>query len=687
MTDEPSRPASTDVLGATVGAEGTTFAVYSSAAAYGGSVTLCLLDDAGGERRLQMWPEADVWACFVPGVGPGQRYGYRATGPFEPWRGLRFDGSKLLLDPYARALTPVDPARPRLLHGVVVGGAFDWGDDRPPDRPWSDTILYETHVRGISATHPDVPERERGTYAALASPPIREHLVDLGVTAVELMPVHQFLDEQFLQDRGLTNYWGYSTIGFFAPHGRYSASGAGGGQVVEFKELVKALHRAGLEVILDVVYNHTAEGPADLPALSFRGLANEVYYRHDPADPGRYRDTTGTGNSLDPGRPEVLRLIMDSLRYWVMEMHVDGFRFDLAATLARDYGYVDRLAAFFDLVYQDPVVGRVKLIAEPWDVNAPDSYQVGRFPPRWVEWNDKFRDGVRDFWRGRTGIAELGYRVTGSSDLYGAARRGPDASLNFVTAHDGKTLTDVVTYVGKYNQANGEGNRDGHNDDRAENHGVEGPTGDPDVNAARRRHRRNLLATMLLSQGVTMIGPGDELGRTQRGNNNAYCQDNETSWYDWTAGDGARDLTSFVRRAVALHRAQPALRRRSFLTGAGEPLPDVTWFGLDGAPLDVGRWLDPGARFLGYLLAGDRTDLLDDAGAAIRGDDVVVALNAGMQPVELPLPGRQGALYTIVLDTMAEDGAGSGAPVFAGGTVTVGPRALIVAVAPLPHDS
>jgi isoamylase len=683
MTDEPSRPAGSHTLGATPGPDGTTFAVFSSAGAYGGNVTLCLLDDAGGERQLPMWPENDVWSCFVPGVRPGQLYGYRATGPFDPGRGLRFDGSALLLDPYAKAMTPVDPARPRLLRSVVVDGAFDWGDDRPPARAWSDTILYETHVKGITMRHPDVPPAARGTYAALASRPILEHLTGLGVTAVELMPVHQFLDEAFLLGRRLANYWGYMTIGFLAPHAAYSASGTRGEQVTEFKQAVKALHTAGLEVILDVVYNHTAEGPADQPPLAFRGLANEVYYRHDPYDPGRYVDTTGTRNSLDTGRPEVLRLIMDSLRYWVTELHVDGFRFDLAASLARQYGYVDRLSAFFDLVYQDPALSRVKLIAEPWDVNAPDSYQVGRFPPGWAEWNDKFRDNVRDFWRGRSGVGQMGYRISGSSDLYGASRRGPDASIDFVTAHDGKTLADLVTYVGKYNEANGEGNQDGAPDDRADNYGVEGPTNDPAVNVVRRRQRRNVLATMLVSQGVTMILGGDEVARTQRGNNNAYCQDNETSWYDWTPTDDARNLTAFVRRAIALQRAHPALRRRSFLTGTGAPLPDVTWFGADGGPMTYERWTDPGTRFLGYLLAGDRVDLTDDAGSPLHDDDVLVALNADTTPAYVRLPGRPGAVYTIALDTTSEDGAGAETPLAAATVMTIGPRALVVAVAPL----
>jgi isoamylase len=676
------------VLGAIPDGGGTNFAVFASSAAHGGAVTLCLLDDAGGERRVPMWREHDVWTARVPGVGPGQLYGYRATGTRDPSRGLLFDGSRLLLDPYARAMTPVDPAQPRLLRSVVADGSFDWAGDRPPRRPWRDTVLYETHVRGISATHPGVPEGRRGTYAGLASAPVLDHLAGLGVTAVELMPVHQHLDEPFLLDRGLRNYWGYSTIGFFAPHAAYSAGGTRGEQVRELKEAVRALHARGLEVILDVVYNHTAEGSAGDPALAFRGLANDVYYRSDPADPGRYTDTTGTGNSLDTGRPEVLRLIMDSLRYWVTEMHVDGFRFDLAAELARQHGYVDRLSAFFDLVYQDPVLGRVKLIAEPWDVGAPDSYQVGRFPDGWAEWNDHVRDTVRDFWRGRAPAADLGNRLGGSSDLFGASRRGPDASVNFVTAHDGKTLADLVTYAGKHNEANGESNRDGAGDDRADNYGVEGPTADVAISTLRRRQRRNLLGTLLVAQGVPMIAGGDEIGRTQRGNNNAYCQDNEISWYDWSATDDAARMTAFVRRAVALRLGHPALRRTGFLTG-GPPdaaLPDVSWFGADGQPMSPARWNDPGGHFLGFLLAGDRVDPSGDGepGGGERDADVLVLLNAGPDEVRVPLPGRRGAAYTVALDTAAEDGAGSAAAVPAGQPLAVGGRTLVVALSPLP---
>ena len=678
-------------LGATWDGAGTTFAVFSSVAAYGGSVTLILLDDVpsgGPERAVRMWCEQDVWTCRVPGVGPGQRYGYRVAGPDDPARGLWFDASVLLVDPYAYAMTPADPAQPRRMHAVVVDPAFDWGDDRPPRRPWSDTVLYETHVKGLTARHPAVPEAQRGTFAGLTHPAVLAHLTGLGVTAVELMPVHQFVPEQVLLDRQLTDYWGYSTLGFFAPHAGYSSAGSRGEQVREFREMVRGLHAAGLEVILDVVYNHSAEGGPGAPALSLRGLANEVYYRLDPTDLSRYIDTTGTGNSVDSGRPEVLRLICDSLRWWVSEMHVDGFRFDLAAALARQHGYVDRLAAFFDLLYQDPVLSAVKLIAEPWDVAAPDSYAVGRFPAGWAEWNDTYRNAVRDFWRGQGRPGELATRVAGSSDIYGATRRGPDASVNFVTAHDGMTLADLVSYQRKHNEANGEGNQDGTSDDRSVNHGVEGPTDDPLVRAVRGRHRRALLASMFVSQGVPMIEGGDELGRTQGGNNNAYCQDGPLSWYDWTATDDSRAMTAFTTRAIRLQAAHPALRRRTFLTGnladGPGPLPDVTWIGPDGAPMSAAGWADPAAHFLGWLLAGDRTDLLDAAGAPRPDIDVLVLANAGPEPVTLPLPGRPGAAWTVELDSSSEDGTSpSAAPLAAGTPITVQPLSLVVAGAPL----
>ena len=688
-----THPGDPRCLGASTGPHGTDFAVYSSVGAYGGDVSLVLVDGPGRETEVPLYADHDVWHAHLPEVGPGQRYGYRVNGPHDPARGLLFDRSVLLLDPYAKAMEPAATGVHRSLVSVVVDSGFDWGDDAAPRRQWADTVVYETHVKGISVAHPGVPVPLRGTYAGLAHPAVVDHLVGLGVTAVELMPIQQFLTEPFLLDRHLTNYWGYSTIGFFAPHGGFSSSGSAGQQVREFQTMVAALHDAGLEVILDVVYNHTAEGGPGAPALSFRGLANEVYYRLDPSDPSRYVDTTGTGNSLETGRPEPLRLMLDSLRYWVTDMHVDGFRFDLAAALAREHGYVDRLSSFFDLLYQDPVLNQVKLIAEPWDVGAPDSYQVGRFPAGWAEWNDRFRDAVRDFWRGRGSVAELASRLTGSSDVYGWSRRGPDASVNFVVAHDGKTLADLVAYEGKHNLANGEGNADGTSDDRAANYGVEGPTDDPAIVAVRRRQQRNLLATLLVSQGVAMLGGGDEIGRTQGGNNNAYCQDNPTSWYDWTPSDEAAALTAFVARAVGVQLGHPALRRHTFLTGEAVPhgLPDVTWYDRAGDPMTAERWRDPSNHFLALLLAGDRTDRLDAAGRPEPDDDVLVVLNASTEPADFVVPGRTGATYTVVLDTRSPDGTPSSsslgsepAPLPLGSVLRVDARTVVVATSPLP---
>jgi isoamylase len=650
-------------LGAAWDGQGTSFAVFSTADA----VDLCLLGDDGAEQqRIAMTGEQDIWSVAVPGVRPGRRYGFRAHGPFDPSRGLRFDANRLLADPYAHAF---EPAGAGDVHSLVVDRAFDWGDDRLPDVPWSETVLYETHVQGISRLHPDVAPGLRGTYAGLASAPVVEHLTSLGVTAVELLPVHQFVTERRLLDMGLENYWGYMTLGFLAPHAQYRSGGAAGGQVAEFKAMVKALHAAGLEVILDVVYNHTCEGGAGGPTLAFRGLANEVYYRLEPHDPSRYVDTTGTSNTLNVDRPEVLRLIMDSLRYWVQEMHVDGFRFDLAATLARDRGSFDRLASFFDLVYQDPVVRDVKLIAEPWDIG---DYQVGRFPRGWAEWNDRYRDDVRDFWRRRGGVRAIGYRLAGSSDLYGADRRGPDASVNFVTAHDGKTLHDLVTYERKHNEANGEHNRDGASDDRAQSFGVEGESDDPAIVAARARQRRNLIATLVVSQGVPMLLGGDERARTQRGNNNAYCQANEISWYDWTPDPAADELTAFTRHAIALQRAHATLRRRDFLRGDG----DVTWLDATGAAMSDARWSDPANHFVALLLAGDR--------AAAPDDDVLLILNAEDREHAFVVPGDAGARrFALLLDTGVADGIPpAGAAVDAGATLTVAPRTVLVAAAP-----
>ena len=676
MASTQTRRGSGRVLGAHWDGEGTNFAVFSTAGAYGGSVELCLVAgaDGDGEERIAMSVGQDIWHVYVPGVGPGQRYGYRASGPFAPDRGLRFDHDRMLSDPYALALEPMGGDRPREAHSLVVDEHFDWGEDRPPDIPWSRTVLYETHVQGISALHPSVPAELRGTYAGVASEPVVEHLTKLGVTSVELLPVHHFLTEQRLLDMGLKNYWGYTTLGFLAPHGPYRSPGAAAGaQVVEFKSMVKALHAAGLEVILDVVYNHTCEGGPGGPAVCFRGLANEVYYRLVPGDPSRYVDTTGTSNTLNVDRPEVLRLIMDSLRYWVTEMHVDGFRFDLAATLARDDGSFDRLAAFFDLVYQDPVVGAVKLIAEPWDIG---DYQVGRFPRGWAEWNDRFRDDVRDFWRRRTGIQAMGYRLTGSSDLYGADRRGPDASVNFVTAHDGKTLADLVTHERKHNEANGESNRDGTGDDRGQNFGVEGPTGDPRITAARERQRRNFVATLMLSQGVPMLLGGDERGRTQRGNNNAYCQANEISFYDWTPDPAATAFESFTALAISLAVGHATLRRTAFFDGGGEP-PDIGWYDAQGMPMTGVGWNDPSNHFISYLLAGDQADEPDD--------DVLVVINASLERVAYTVPGIDRQRYALLLDTGRDDGRPAAGTGFEQGeTIDVAPQTVLVAAAPRP---
>ncbi|WP_234387002.1 glycogen debranching protein GlgX, partial [Streptomyces scabiei] len=563
-------------LGASYDGTGTNFALFSEVAE---RVDLVLVDDDGVHDTVRL-TEADgfVWHGHLPGIGPGQRYGYRVHGPWDPAAGHRCDPAKLLLDPYTRAVDGETDNHPSLYEpgadsaghtmlGVVTDPYFDWGDDRPPGRAYADTVVYEAHVRGLTRTHPDVPPELRGTYAGLAHPAVVEHLTSLGVTAIELMPVHQFVQDGVLRDRGLTNYWGYNTIGFFAPHNAYAAHGTRGQQVGEFKSMVKALHAAGLEVILDVVYNHTAEGNEKGPTLSFRGLDNSSYYRLVDGDWGHYYDTTGTGNSLLMRHPYVLQLIMDSLRYWVTEMHVDGFRFDLAATLARQFHEVDRLSAFFDLIQQDPVISRVKLIAEPWDVGE-GGYQVGNFPPLWSEWNGKYRDAVRDFWRGRPHtLGEFASRLTGSADLYEHSRRRPRASVNFVTAHDGFTLRDLVSYDDKHNEANGEGGRDGESVNRSWNCGVEGPTDDPRVRALRARQQRNLLATLLLSQGIPMIGHGDESGRTQLGNNNAYCQDNEISWLDWRPDPERDALLAFTRDLIALRAAHPVLRRRRFFRG------------------------------------------------------------------------------------------------------------------------
>ncbi|MFE5142251.1 glycogen debranching protein GlgX [Streptomyces fagopyri] len=659
-------------LGASYDGEGTNFALFTEAAE---RVDLVLVDDDGASRTVTM-TEVDgyVWHCRLPDVGPGQRYGYRVHGPWDPAAGDRCNPAKLLLDPYAKAVDgqidndaslyeraadgpdPADSAGHTML-GVVTDPAFDWGADRPPLRPYAETVIYEAHVRGLTRTHPDVPAELRGTYAGLAHPAVVGHLTSLGVTAVELMPVHQFTQDGFLRDRGLSNYWGYNTIGFFAPHHAYAAHGTRGEQVTEFKSMVKALHAAGLEVILDVVYNHTAEGNENGPTLSFRGIDNASYYRLVEGDAAHYYDTTGTGNSLLTRHPNVLQLIMDSLRYWVTEMHVDGFRFDLAATLARQFHDVDRLSAFFDLIQQDPVVGRVKLIAEPWDLG-DGGYQVGNFPPLWSEWNGKYRDAVRDFWRaGEHTLGEFASRLTGSADLYQHDRRRPRAGINFVTAHDGFTLRDLVSYDDKHNEANGEGGRDGESVNRSWNCGAEGPTDDEGILELRARQQRNLLATLLLSQGIPMLAHGDELGRTQRGNNNAYCQDNELSWIDWRLDGEQRELIEFTRRAVALRAAHPVLRRRRFFLGdtvthERQPLPDLVWLRPDAHEMTDADWRRADAHALAVFLNGDAIAEPDPYGGPVVDDSFLLLLNSYWEPVVFRLPGAEYAeRWTARIDT------------------------------------
>ncbi|MFC4071558.1 glycogen debranching protein GlgX [Actinoplanes subglobosus] len=660
-------------LGATYDGGGTNFALFSEAAT---RVELCLFDDDGKETRIDL-PEREalVWHGYLPRVVPGQRYGYRVHGPYDLSRGLRCNPSKLLLDPYAKAIdgtyewdqalfsynfgdagsvNDFDSASysPR---SVVINPYFDWGNDRPLKIPMWQTVIYETHVKGMTVRHPDIPEDVRGTYSGLAHPAMIKYLKGLGVTAVELMPVHQFVHDSGLIERGLTNYWGYNTIGFFAPHNGYSSFPEGGGQVQEFKAMVKALHQAGIEVILDVVYNHTAEGNHLGPTLSFRGIDNPAYYRLVDEDRQYYYDTTGTGNSLNVRHHESLRLIMDSLRYWVTEMHVDGFRFDLAAALAREFHEVDRLAAFFDLVNQDPVVSQVKLIAEPWDVG-DGGYQVGGFPPNWTEWNGKYRDSVRDFWRGEpSSLGEFASRFTGSSDLYQDDGRRPIASINFVTAHDGFTLHDLVSYNEKHNDANGEGNRDGESHNRSWNCGVEGETDDADVIVLRERQKRNFLATLLLSQGVPMIAHGDELGRTQHGNNNVYCQDSEISWVDWAEARNEDVLTGFVRRLLKLRADHPIFRRRRFFTGqpAGDSaLPDIAWLRRDGQPMTEADWNTRSGMTMTVFLNGHGIPERDALGEEIRDDSFLVLFNPLDEDVAFTLPGRDyGRTWEVAANT------------------------------------
>jgi glycogen operon protein len=662
-------------LGASYDGAGTNFALFSEVAQ---RVELCLFDPEGSEIRVPMTErDALVWHTYLPRVSPGQRYGFRVHGPYDPSAGHRCDPSKLLMDPYAKAVDGqidwaqacfsydfedrgqrnTDDSAPHSMKSVVVNPYFDWQEDRLPRIPYHESVIYEAHVKGMTRMHPDIPEEIRGSYAAISHPVMIEHLTSLGITAIELMPVHQFVNDSTLVDKGLSNYWGYNTIGFFAPHNAYSSSGQAGQQVLEFKAMVRELHRAGIEVILDVVYNHTAEGNHLGPTLAFRGIDNASYYRLVDEDAAHYYDTTGTGNTLLMRNPYVLQLIMDSLRYWVTEMHVDGFRFDLAASLARQFHEVDRLSAFFDLVHQDPVISQVKLIAEPWDVG-PGGYHVGNFPPQWTEWNGRYRDLVRDYWRGEpSSTGEFAERLTGSSDLYQDDGRAPYASINFVTAHDGFTMADLVSYNDKHNGANGEGNNDGESHNRSWNCGVEGPTGDLVVLGLRARQHRNLLTTMLLSQGVPMILHGDELGRTQQGNNNVYCQDSELSWIDWKNVD--ENLLGFTRELVALRNEHPVFRRRQYFSGkeGADGIPDIAWLRPDGTPMDADDWQAPSVGPLTVFLNGDAISEHGSRGDKITDDSFLLLFNPSWKDAHIMLPGAQhGWTWEPVLDTARAPG-------------------------------
>ncbi len=665
-------------LGATFDGTGVNFAVFSEVAEY---IELCLFDVGGDETRLRL-PESKnfVHAGYVDGLGPGQRYGFRVHGPWNPGNGSRCNPAKLLLDPYAKAIAGTVEWGPEVYGheavdttvrsdtdsagsvplSVVVSPWFDWGEDRPKRVPLHETVIYEAHVRGLTMTHPDVPENLRGTYAGITTPAVLDHLHSIGVTAIELLPVHQFIDDHFLLDMGLSNYWGYNSIGFFAPHGRYSASGDAGGQVTEFKSMVKTLHAEGFEVILDVVYNHTAEGNHLGPQLCFKGFDNAAYYRLDPNDQQHYVDYTGTGNSLNMRHPHSLQLVMDSLRYWIQEMHVDGFRFDLASTLARELHEVDRLSAFFDLIHQDPVVSRVKLIAEPWDVGE-GGYQVGNFPVLWSEWNGRYRDGVRNFWRSADeSLADFASRFTGSSDLYAWSGRRPSASVNFITAHDGFTLADLVAYDHKHNGANGENNRDGDNHNHSWNSGAEGPTDDPAVLEIRKVRQRSMLATLYLSQGVPMLLGGDEIGRTQHGNNNAYCQDNEISWLDWSSVD--TELLEFVRHVTTLRTEHPVFRRRRWFEGRpihGE-VDDIHWYTAEGIEMSDDDWNVGYARSLAVFLNGEGIESRTRRGEPIVDDSFLVLFNAAPDPITFVIPdGLGGCHWEVDLDTAAAPNKGA----------------------------
>ncbi|MFL5368437.1 MAG: glycogen debranching protein GlgX [Myxococcales bacterium] len=696
------RPGRTYPLGAHYDGHGTNFALFSELAT---RVELCLFDDNGTETHVDL-PEMTgfVWHGYAIGLGPGQRYGFRVHGPYNPAEGKRCNPAKLLLDPYARAIEGLpkwnealyayvagDPdgaksdadSGPFAPRSIVTNPYFDWHDDKTPRHAWNDTIVYEVHVKGFTQTHPDIPEELRGKYLGLASRPAIEHLKRLGVTAVELLPIHQFVHSQHLHDKGLRNYWGYDSIGFFAPHNEYATRGQRGDQVQEFKQLVKTLHQADIEVFLDVVFNHTAEGNHLGPMLCFKGIDNLVYYR-TTQDPRYFMDYTGTGNTLNMRHPNVLQLLMDSLRYWIQEMHVDGFRFDLASALARELHDVDRLSAFFDLIQQDPIVSRVKLIAEPWDVGE-GGYQVGNFPPNWSEWNGKFRDTVRDYWRGQdASLGEFAYRFTGSSDLYAETGRRPYASINFVTAHDGFTLRDLVSYNEKHNEANKEDNKDGESHNRSWNCGAEGPTNDDTVNGLRARQQRNFLASLLLAQGVPMITGGDEIGRTQGGNNNGYCQDNEISWYDWKNVD--EPLLLFTRMLLDLRKKHRIFHRRRWFQGRplhGSDVKDIAWFTPQGKEMTDEDWSVGYAKSLGVFLNGDAIATPDEAGERIVDESFYVVFNAHHEPMKFTLPEeRFGKTWVEIIDTndppRRRDRRQPREAVQAGSTVEVAPRSFAV---------
>jgi glycogen operon protein len=688
-------------LGATYDGSGTNFALFSEVA---DKVELCLFDGDGVETRVTL-PEVDgfVWHGFIPNIEPGQHYGYRVHGPYDPANGHRCNPNKLLLDPYSKAIDGNfdwnqslfsynfgdpdsrndDDSAASMPKSVVINPYFDWGVDRPPGHEYADTVIYEAHVKGLTQTHPDIPDNIRGTYAAVAHPAIIEHLTSLGVNAIELMPVHHFANDSTLIDKGLSNYWGYNTIGFLAPDSKYSSNPNAGGQVQEFKAMVRALHEANIEVILDVVYNHTAEGNHMGPTLSMRGIDNAAYYRVVEDDKRYYMDYTGTGNSLNVGHPHSLQLIMDSLRYWVTEMHVDGFRFDLASTLAREFYDVDRLSTFFELVQQDPTVSQVKLIAEPWDVG-PGGYQVGNFPPQWTEWNGKYRDTVRDFWRGEdASLDEFAYRLTGSSDLYEHTARRPVASINFVIAHDGFTLRDLVSYNDKHNEANGEDNNDGESHNRSWNCGVEGPTDDPEILALRAQQERNLLTTLLLSQGVPMICHGDELGRTQGGNNNGYCQDNEITWIDWESAD--TELLEFTRQVSQLRASHPVFRRRRFFNGkpvgrrGDAGVPDIAWFTPEGTEMTGDDWGSGFAKSVTVYLNGHGIPDMDARGQRVIDDSFLLCFNAHYEPIDFTLPPKEfGASWTKVLSTALPEPDEATDQFEAGATLPLPARSVLV---------